>query len=73
MSHMWQGFILSYPAYVYKYSLIIEFGRILYCDLRPCLTILASSDTPIGNINFSVGLHYDSFLTSSPYTYQLME
>ena len=45
----------------------------LYCGLRPYLTMLASSDTAIGNINFSVGLHYDIFLTSSPYTYQLME
>ena len=73
MSHMWQGFILSYPAYVYKYSLIIEFTRILYCDLRPCWTILASFDTAIGNINFSVGLPYNIFLTSSLYTHQLLE
>ena len=31
--------------------------------------MLASSDTAIGNTNFSVGLHYDIFLTSSPYTF----
>ena len=66
---MWQGLMLSYQAYVYKYSLIIEFTRILYCALRPCWTILASVDTAIGNIIFSVGLHYDTFLTSSPNTY----